>query len=56
MLKILSKLPKPTRGQRIYCNCQKETCFPCQTTGTVVAETEDGLLQLCKHCSEEYKQ
>lgn len=54
MLKILNELPRPKRGETLYCNCQKPSCFPCQNTGRIVANTEDGCLQLCASCAKEY--
>jgi hypothetical protein len=56
MLKITNKLAKPSRGTTLYCNCQKESCFPCQNSGVLIGETEDGALQLCKACASEYEQ
>ena len=55
MFTVLSTLPKPLRGQTLYCNCQKETCFPCQHTATILANTDDGSLQLCRQCRKEYE-
>jgi hypothetical protein len=54
VLKITATLEKPRRGQTFYCNCQKSGCFPCQNTGVIIADTEDGSLQLCKGCRKHY--
>ena len=54
MLNIIHSLPKPVHGQSLYCNCQKSACFPCRNTAVVLANTEDGSLQLCKSCKQEY--
>lgn len=52
--KVLHTLPKPIKGETVYCNCQKNSCFPCQNRGVILAQTEDGTLQLCKSCQKEY--
>ncbi len=54
-MKLLNTLPEPRAGQTLYCNCQMPGCFPCQNTGAVIADTEDGCLQLCRSCRKEYE-
>ena len=55
MFELIHTLPKPYRGQTLYCNCQKESCSPCPNGAQVLANTEDGSLQLCKKCMKEYE-
>lgn len=53
---MITKIEKLQRkpGQRLYCNCQKASCFPCQNHATIAAQTEDGFIQLCPSCRKEY--
>ena len=54
-MRVISTIPKSAKGQTFYCNCQKEDCYPCQSPAKILAETEDGTLQLCRDCAKEYQ-
>jgi hypothetical protein len=54
MLRIIRKLERPRAGETRYCNCDKHGYSPCQLRPVVLAQTEDGELQLCHDCAKEY--